>query len=98
LITAFVMSSVAISLMTNDKSHLRMMANQDGAAILDTTLGTISTLNPTGAFVWQALERGETVESIAANLARDTGEEIAALERDVREFIDALREQHLLPC
>ena len=84
--------------MTNDKSHLRMMANQDGAAILDTTLGTISTLNPTGAYVWQALERGETVGTIAASLARDTGEEITRLEQDVREFIDALREQHLLPC
>lgn len=83
--------------MTSNHSHLRMMTNQDGAAILDTTLGKISTLNPTGAYVWQALKRGESVESIAAGLARDTGEEITALEADVRGFIDALREQHLLP-
>jgi len=83
--------------MTTDHSHLRMMANHDGAAILDTRLGNITTLNPTGIYIWQALGRGESVEAIALDLARDTGEEISALERDVREFIDALRGQGLLP-
>ena len=74
-----------------------MMANHDGAAILDTRLGNITTLNPTGMYIWRALERGESVEAIALDLARDTGEEISALEQDVREFIDALRGQGLLP-
>jgi hypothetical protein len=84
--------------MTRNTSHLRMMVNRDGAAILDTQLGTISTLNSTGAYVWQALERGESVDSIAESLARDTDGEITALKRDVSAFIDALREQQLLPC
>jgi hypothetical protein len=84
--------------MTRNTSHLRMMVNRDGAAILDTQLGTISTLNSTGAYVWQALERRESVDSIAESLARDTGGEITALKRDVSAFIDALREQQLLPC
>jgi len=44
------------------------------------------------------LKRGDSLEVIAAGLARDTGEEVSAIEQDVREFIDALREQHLLPC
>jgi len=83
--------------MTADNSHLRMMANHDGAAILDTRLGNITTLNPTGMYIWRALERGESVEAIALDLARDTGEEISTLEQDVREFIDALRGQGLLP-
>ncbi len=83
--------------MTTDNSHLRMMANHDGAAILDTRLGNLTTLNPTGMYIWQALGRGESVEVIALDLARDTGEEISTLERDVREFIDALRDQGLLP-
>lgn len=74
------------------------MANLDGAAILDTRSGNITTLNRTGANIWQALERGETVETIVAGLAQDTGEEIAQLEQDVREFIAALQQQHLLPC
>jgi hypothetical protein len=84
--------------MANDNLHLRIMANQDGAAILNTKLGQISTLNPTAAYIWQTLKRGDSLEVIAAGLARDTGEEVSAIEQDVREFIDALREQHLLPC
>lgn len=74
------------------------MANQDGAAILDTKLGNISTLNPTASHIWQALKRGDSLEAIAAGMARDTGEEISTIEQDVSEFIDALRKQHLLPC
>jgi len=83
--------------MAKDNSHLRIMANHDGAAILDTRLGNITTLNPTGAYIWRALERGETVEAIAAELAHDTGEQISQLEHDVREFIAALQQQKLLP-
>jgi hypothetical protein len=74
------------------------MVDQDGAAILDIRQGTISSLNPTGAYVWQALERGESLEAIAASLARETGEQIDAVMNDVRKFIDALKEKHLLPC
>ena len=82
--------------MGKDSSHLRVVANTDGAVILDTRRGIISTLNPTGAYVWQALERGEAVEAIAANLARETDGEVNAREQDVREFIDVLKEKQLL--
>jgi Coenzyme PQQ synthesis protein D (PqqD) len=79
----------------DDNLHLRTMVNADGAAILDTKRGKISTLNTTGAYVWQALERGEDVETIAVNLARETGEQLDRLKRDVLEFIDDLKKQHL---
>lgn len=79
-------------------THLRIIVNEDGAAILDTRRGRISTLNPTGAYVWRALERGEDQAAIAANLARETGEQIDTLQCDVQVFIDALKKQHLLPC
>ena len=82
--------------MPNRDLHLRMVMNEDGAVILDTKLGTISTLNPTGAFIWQALERGDSLEAIVASLARETGEQIDVVKRDVREFIDSLKEQQLL--
>ncbi len=78
-------------------SHLRTVADADGAAILDTRAGRITTLNPTGARVWQALMRGETVEEIAESLANETGEELEALKRDVSSFIAALKEQRILP-
>ena len=83
--------------MKSESSHLRAVANADGAAILDTRVGQITTLNPTGARVWQALSRGETVAEIAASLADETGEELETLKRDVSSFIDALRDQQILP-
>ena len=61
--------------MSNRDPHLRSFANEDGTVILNTRLGTISTLNPTGAFIWQALKRGESLEAIAESLAQETGEQ-----------------------
>jgi hypothetical protein len=77
--------------------QIRTIANQDGAAILDIESDRISTLNSTGALVWQALERGEDTEAIAQDLARLTGEEIDAVRKDVAEFVEALRKQNLFP-
>jgi hypothetical protein len=77
-------------------SHLQTVVDQDGAAILDIDRGQVSKLNPTGAFVWQRLQRGETIEEVIANLACETGEEIRVIERDVREFVELLKEQRLL--
>jgi hypothetical protein len=82
----------------NQHAHLRVIANQDGAAILDTKAGRISTLNTSGAYIWQALERGEDIEAIAQGLSRDTGEQIEAVKKDVADFIDALKKQDLLPA
>ena len=80
----------------NDNYHLRTIANQDGAAVLDTQLGSIATLNSTGAYVWQGLERGDSVESIIDSLSRDTGEPLEVVARDVAGFVAALRAQRLL--
>lgn len=81
----------------NDTAHLRTMTNRDGAAVLDTRRGTIFTLNATGAQILQACERGETVETIATNLAADTGEGFEALKSDVSCFIEELKQRDLLP-
>ena len=83
--------------MANQHTHLRVIANQDGAAILDTKAGRISTLNTSGAYIWQALERSEDIETIAQVLSRDTGEQMEVVKRDVADFIDALKKQGLLP-
>jgi len=82
--------------MAQDKAHLRTIVNQDGAAVLDTGRGTISTLNPTGAYIWQALERGERGEEIVEGLARETGESPDDIREDVNSFIAALHEQKIL--
>ena len=84
--------------MENERSHLRTMVNEDGAAILDTRLGEISTLNSTAAYIWLALERGQSVCNIAESLARETGHPVHVIERDVRGFIETLKERRLLSC
>jgi predicted Rdx family selenoprotein len=84
--------------MADAQPDLRTIANQDGAVILNTTTGGITTINSTGALIWQALERGEALEAIAANLAIETGEQMDSLKRDIEKFMEALREQRLLSC
>jgi hypothetical protein len=79
--------------MADERGQFRTLANEDGAIVLDTALGTISTLNRTGRYIWQALERGESQEAIVASLVRDTGESQQVVQRDVQEFLQAL-EQH----
>jgi hypothetical protein len=83
--------------LNSQHTDLRAFVNQDGAAILDCESGRISTLNATGAIIWQALERGEDAEAIAQSLVRQTGEEIEAVRKDVVEFVEALKRQNLLP-
>jgi len=83
--------------LTRHSAHLNAIANEDGAVILDAHSGTISTLNSSGAFVWQALERGEAVENIVANLARETTEKLETVRKDVLAFINALESNHLMP-
>jgi hypothetical protein len=80
-----------------ENPYLKAIVDQDGAAILDIERGLISTLNPTGAHVWQGLQRGESLETIIANLAHETGEESLLVERDVREFVEDLKQKRLLP-
>jgi hypothetical protein len=77
------------------KTPLHTVVDQDGAAILDIERGLITTLNPTGAYVWQGLQHGETLEKIAANLSRETGEDSLVVDRDVHQFFEDLEENHL---
>lgn len=82
--------------MAIENPHFQTVVDQDGAVILDIERGLVSTLNPTGAYVWQRLQRGQSLETIIANLALDTGEESLVVERDVREFVEDLQQKHLL--
>jgi hypothetical protein len=77
--------------------NLKAIVNEDGAVILDIERDSMSTLNPTGAYVWQGLQRGETIETIIADLARDTGEDHLLVERDLRQFVAELQRNQLMP-
>jgi len=76
-------------------SHLHTVADCDGAAILDSERGLVSTLNETGAFVWERLRRGETVDAIVFELASATGADIKVVEQDVKQFVADFNETHL---
>jgi hypothetical protein len=80
-----------------ENPHIQSIVDQDGAVILDIERGLISTLNPIGAYVWQGLQQGESLETIIANLERETGEKSLTVERDVREFVEDLKQKRLLP-
>jgi hypothetical protein len=79
------------------ESRLKAVVTIDGAAILDIERNSISTLNRTGAFVWQGLQREQSLESIIAALASETGEDTELVELDVRAFVQELQKQKLSP-
>lgn len=79
-----------------DNSHLHVVADQDGAAILDLERGVVSMLNPMGAQVWQRLQRGDAIETIVADIAHDTGENIQVIERDTQGFVATLKQYCLV--
>lgn len=78
------------------KPGLDSAIDGDGAAILDADTGVISTLNPTGAHVWNGLCRGTPLEEIIANVAAETGESISVVEPDVRRFVEQLKTEGLV--
>jgi hypothetical protein len=83
--------------MVNQPRTLSVVIDQDGAAILDRTASTITTLNPCGAFIWEALSRNDSPASIAEQLSRETGEPLSNVKADVDLFLSALKECDLLP-
>jgi 6-phosphogluconate dehydrogenase (decarboxylating) len=83
--------------MPSSSTHLRTVVNQDGAAILDVTRNQITTLNSTGGFIWNRLRDGRTVEEAVQDLASETNVGPAVVECGVREFVEQLKSEHLLP-
>jgi hypothetical protein len=75
---------------------LRTMQHEDGAAVLDIQRGIISTLNETGAYIWQALQREDSPETIIFNLADKTGEDVEVVREGVTTFLEELKQHRLL--
>jgi Coenzyme PQQ synthesis protein D (PqqD) len=75
--------------------HLRTVANQDGAAILDVSRNQITTLNSTGAFIWNKLQQGRTIEQAIKDLATESDTDPAVVERGVNAFLEQLKSEHL---
>jgi hypothetical protein len=74
------------------------LVTEDGLAILNTWSGQITTLNSTGAYIWQRLEQGQDVATITVLLANETGEELSVVQQGVSLFLAELNEHRLQPC
>ena len=77
-------------------AHLRSIIDHDGAVILDIEHDAMLTLNFTGGYVWEKLKQGKLIDEIICELARETGADLAAVDRDVRAFFDELKARRLL--
>jgi len=84
--------------MNGEKAFRRTTFTEDGAAILDTRSGQITTLNTTGALIWKELEQGKDPSSIASALAEATGQSLCVVEQDVVAFLAELKAHHLHSC
>lgn len=81
--------------MRDDRKSLRTLVTEDGAAILNRRSGQITTLNSTGAYIWQALEQGQDLPTITGLLARETGENPSVVAQGVATFLAQLDEHRL---
>ena len=75
------------------RPHLRSVVDHDGAVILDIEYDTMLTINSTGSYVWEAVQRGKQIEEIIRELANDTGADPVTVGRDVHAFLDDLKSE-----
>ena len=75
---------------------VRSTHGQDGAIVLDIRQGQIFNLNLVGSRILELLETGSTQSAIVDEVSQkfEVSREIA--ESDVREFIESLKQHHLL--
>jgi Coenzyme PQQ synthesis protein D (PqqD) len=76
--------------------HIRSIVDHNGAVILDIPRNAMTTLDSTGAYVWERLQRGLQVDAIVAQLARETGADESIVAKDVEEFMEQLKSSHLV--
>jgi hypothetical protein len=76
--------------------NVRSIIDHDGGVLLDIFHNTMVTLDATGAYIWQRLERGLQMDAIAAELVRDTGADAVSVAQDVDIFIQQLNSNRLV--
>jgi hypothetical protein len=76
--------------------NLRSIVDHDGAVILDISRNSMTALDTIGAYVWDRLGKGLSVDAIVAELARDTGADKDMVAKDVDEFMEQLKSRHLV--
>jgi hypothetical protein len=82
--------------MSRVPSHIRSIVNGDGAVLLDIPRDRMVTLNSTGAFIWERLQQGRTVDEVIHDLSAESKTDPSVVERDVHAFLEQLMSKHLL--
>jgi hypothetical protein len=82
---------------TNAIERLKDLAISESGFLFDPYSGDTFTLNKTGKFIFQLLTEGKGIEEIESALGKrfEVGEE--DLRSDIYEFVNLLKENHLLP-
>jgi hypothetical protein len=75
---------------------VRSEHNQDGASVLDVRQGDMFTLNIIGSRVLELLKAGAPESAIADDISRQFDVSRKIVERDVQEFIGALKKHRIL--
>jgi Coenzyme PQQ synthesis protein D (PqqD) len=75
---------------------VRSTHGQDGAMVLDIRQGQIFNLNPVGSRILALLEVRTTESAIVDEISQKFAVNPDVARKDVREFIETLRQHHLL--
>jgi len=76
--------------------HVRSTHSQDGAVVLDILHGQMFRLNLVASRMLELLKQGRTEREIVEHLSQEFGVEREILATDVYEFVEQLRQHHLL--
>jgi len=76
--------------------NIRSVDQLQPAVLLDIPRNAMTTLNSTGAYVWERLNRGMSVAAVVAELSKDTGVDEAIVGADVEVFLEELKSRHLM--
>jgi Coenzyme PQQ synthesis protein D (PqqD) len=80
-------------------SHtIRRIQTPDGAVLLNVERGQMFSLNPVGSKILELLDAGVAQAQIAEQVSAAWSADLEMVERDVRDFIEALRRHEILQC
>jgi hypothetical protein len=78
------------------RNTLKSVIGPDGGTILDIRQGLQLYVNSTGARIWQLLDQGRSDQEICEAISREFKAPLEVVQRDVAEYISALRAQKVV--
>jgi len=82
--------------MLNISDTIRSTLTVDGRVVLDVRRGRMFSVNPVGSKILELLEQGQDEPRIAEEISRLYAMNIEVVRPDVQDFIEALREHHIV--